>query len=315
MGVSRGTARRSTRLAIVVTLVAVGAVAAGAALALAAPARVTAQARPASPAAVPPASRERGVAFLLSRQDASGGFSEPGEHPTPGLTAWAAIALVAAGRAPAGAGEYLQAHEGELVSATDLELALLAERALGLPGAALVERLHALVGPSGAIGPALNSTFWGVIALRSAGEPAPPGAPGVIRRSQARSGGWSWTRSGRPDAGDTAAAVLALLAAGVPRTDGAVTRALAYLVTCRGRDGGFATVPGGLADVQSTAWAAQALLAAGRDPGAATWAYLSRLQQRDGSFRFSAAYATTPVWVTSYALVAVARAWYPVAAR
>ena len=209
MGVSRGTARRSTRLAIVVTLVAVGAVAAGAALALAAPARVTAQARPASPAAVPPAARERGVAFLLSRQDASGGFSEPGEHPTPGLTAWATIALVAAGRAPAGAGEYLQAHEGELESATDLELALLAEGALGLSGAALSERVRALVGPSGEIGSALNSTFWGVIALRAVGEPAPPGALAAIRRSQARSGGWSWTLGGRPDADDTAAAVLA----------------------------------------------------------------------------------------------------------
>ena len=209
MGVSRGTARRSTRLAIVVTLVAVGAVAAGAALALAAPARAMAQARPASPAAVPPASRERGVAFLLSRQDASGGFSEPGEHPTPGLTAWAAIALVAAGRVPAGAGEYLQAHEGELVSATDLELALLAVGALGLPGAALSERVRALSGPSGEIGSALNSTFWGVIALRAVGEPAPPGALAAIRRSQARSGGWSWTLGGRPDADDTAAAVLA----------------------------------------------------------------------------------------------------------
>lgn len=260
------------------------------------------------------ASRERAVAFLLSRQDAAGGFAEPGEQPTPGLTAWATIALVAAGRAPVGAGEYLQAHEDELESATDLELALLAERALGLPGTALVERVRALAAPSGEIGPALNSTFWGVLALRAAGEPVPPGALATIRRSQARSGGWSWHFGGRPDAGDTAAAILALRAAGVLRTDRAVTRAIAFLLSCRGRDGGFATVPGGPADVQSTAWAAQAMLATGRDPGAATWAYLARLQQRDGSFRFSAAYATTPVWVTSYALVAVARAWYPVAA-
>ena len=269
-------------------------------------------------AAAPPApvaAPERAAAFLLSRQDASGGFAEPGGQPTPGLTAWAALALVAAGRAPAGAGEYLQAHEAELEAATDLELALLAERALGLSGAALVERVRALVAPSGQIGPALNSTFWGVIALRAAGEPVPAGALAVIRRSQAQSGGWSWNAGGRPDAGDTAAAVLALRAAGVARTDRAVTRAIAFLLTCRGRDGGFATVPGNPPDVQSTAWAAQALLAAGRDPGAATWAYLGRLQQRDGSFRFSTAYATTPVWVTSYALVALVRAWYPVAAR
>lgn len=304
MGVSRGTPRRTTRLLVALCLIV-----AAAALA------PTASARAAAGAPSPSASRERAAAFLLSRQDASGGFAEPGDLPTPGLTAWAAIALVAAGRAPAGAGDYLQAHEAELVSATDLELGLLAERALGLPGAALVERLHALVGTSGEIGPALNSTFWGVIALNAAGEPAPPGALAAIRRSQARSGGWSWTLGGRPDAGDTAAAVLALRAAGVSRSDRAVTRALAFLVACRGRDGGFATVPGGAADVQSTAWAAQALLAVGRDPGAATWAYLARLQQRDGSFRFSTAYATTPVWVTSYALVTVARAWYPVAAR
>lgn len=330
MGVSGGTARRSTWLAVAVTLVAVGAVAvgavavgtvasgvdaSGAALALAAPARAAAQTRPASPAPLPPASRERAAAFLLSRQDASGGFAEPGDQPTPGVTAWAAIALVAAGRVPAGAGDYLQAHEAELASATDLELALLAERALGLPGAALVERLHGLVAPSGEIGPALNSTFWGVIALNAAGDPAPPGALAAIRRGQARSGGWPWYLGGRPDVGDTAAAILALRAAGATAGDRAVTRALAFLVACRGRDGGFATVPGGAADVQSTAWAAQALLAAGRDPGAATWAYLARLQLHDGSFRFSAAYATTPVWVTSYALVAVARAWYPVAAR
>lgn len=311
----RWAARRSARLAVLVGAVAVGGVAAAVAHVPATPARAAAQARPAVASPVLAASRERAVAFLLSRQDASGGFAEPGDQPTPGLTAWAAIALVAAGRVPVGAGDYLQAHEAELTAATDLELALLAERALGLPATALIERVRALVASSGEIGPTLNSTFWGVIALRAAGDPAPPGALAVIRRSQARNGGWSWNIGGRPDAGDTAAAILALRAGGVPRTDRAVTRAIAFLVTCRGRDGGFATVPGGPADVQSTAWAVQAMLAAGRDPGAATWAYLARLQLRDGSFRFSAAYATTPVWVTSYALVAVARTWYPVAAR
>ena len=40
-------------------------------------------------------------------------------------------------------------------------------------------------------------------------------------------------------------------------------------------------------------------------------AYLKRLQRPDGSFRYSARYTTTPVWVTAQVLPALARKAFP----
>jgi hypothetical protein len=244
--------------------------------------------------------------YLESRQADDGGFAEPGRQATPGLTAWVVLGLKAAGRTEGldAAAAYLERAEPELATVTDVELALTAQAALGRRPAGLVARVRAAVRASGAIGPTINSTVWGIIALRAAGEPAPPRTVRYLLSRQTRTGGWSWAAGAAPDSNDTAAAVQALRAAGVGGAP--ITRALAYLRRLQNRDGGFELADGRGSDVQSTAWAIQAFLAAGRRPGQGAYRYLARMRRADGSYRYSSRYTATPVWVTAQALTALA---------
>jgi hypothetical protein len=251
--------------------------------------------------------------YLESRQAPGGGFAEPGSQPTPGLTAWAVLGLRAAGRPAAeldDARGYLERTEAQLTEATDLELALAARAALGERPPDLIARVRAHGRPSGAIGPSINSTIWGVLALRAAGEPAPTASVRYVRAAQTRAGGWAWTRGSEADSNDTAAAIQALRSAG--ERGAAVRRGVAFLRRFQNRDGGFELTHGRGSDVQSTAWAIQALVAAGERPPASAFRYLARMRRPDGSYRYSAAYAVTPVWVTAQALAALARKPLPI---
>lgn len=251
------------------------------------------------------------VRYLESRQQPSGGFAEPGRQATPGLTAWAVLGLRAAG-VPASqlddARRYLEGGDPE--TATDAQLVLLALSALGPPPAELVARVRGGLRPSGAIGPTVNSTIWGILALRAAGEPAPATSLRWLLRRQRASGGWPWHPNGAPDSNDTAAAIQALRASGI--RGAAITRGLAYLRRHQRTDGGFELVRRRGSDVQSTAWAVQAYVAAGRPAPPAALRYLARMRRADGSYRYSARYAATPVWVTAQALAAVSRRSLPI---
>jgi prenyltransferase beta subunit len=250
------------------------------------------------------------VVYLQSRQLESGGFAEPHGSPSPQLTAWAVLGLRGAGARPRPETlGYLQSHDGELSAATDVELATMAEAVLGGDVSKLVVRIQRRRRPSGAIGPNVNSTIWGILALRQAGRPAPRVTVRYLLRRQSRSGGWSWYRNGQPDSNDTAAAVEALRAAGVRGTP--IRRALRYLHRLQNRDGGFELTPGRGSDAQSTAWAVQAFASAHEPSPRGSRAYLKRLRRSDGSFRYSKRYATTPVWVTAQVLPALARRAFP----
>ncbi len=249
------------------------------------------------------------VAFVQAHQAPNGSFAEAGGSAGPLLTAWAALGLRASGAPTANALPYLVAHEEGLSQLTDVELVALAESALGREPVRLLARIRAAQRPSGRIGPTVNSTIWGILALRQAREPAPRAAVRFVLRRQARNGGWAWYTGGQPDSNDTAAALQALRAAGVNGRP--VRRGLAYLLRLRNRDGGFELTPGRGSDAQSTAWAIQALLAAGRLPGQPAFRYLARLRRADGSYRYSARYVTTPLWVTAQVLPALARKPFP----
>jgi hypothetical protein len=250
-----------------------------------------------------------GASFLQANELRSGAFAEPGGSGYPTLTAWAVLGLQAAGASPGGtASSYLVEHEAELTHATDIALVVLAEAALHQNAARLVGKLRALEEPSGAIGGLLNATAWGVLALRAAGAPVPKQTLHFLLARQTRLGGWGWSGRGA-DSNDTAAvveALRALHAQGRP-----ITRALRFLLRFRNRDGGFELTSGAGSDAQSTAWVIQAFIAAGREPPRGSLAYLGRLEQPDGSFRYSARYATTPVWVTAQVLPALARKAFP----
>jgi prenyltransferase beta subunit len=254
----------------------------------------------------------RGTSYLLARQQSDGGFAEPGAAPTAGLSAWVVLGLAAVGKAPIreqAAVDYLNAAEAK--QATDLELRLLAEEALGRDSSGLADAIERLRGTGGRIGPALNSTYWGVIALAAAGRGSGSATLRFILRAQRASGGWSWTLRAAPDAGDTAAAIQALRTAGAGIRSAAIKRGVRFLRRCQNKDGGFAVAPGAASDAQTTAWAIQALIAARIEPGEAAFRYLKKLQRRDGSFRYSARYVTTPTWVTAQVLCALARRSFP----
>ena len=186
---------------------------------------------------------------------------------------------------------------------------MIAQSTLGGRPDRLIARIERRERRNGLIGSNLGSTVWGILALRQAGRRAPRAAVRYVLRHQARSGGWSWYAVVQPDSNDTSAAVEALRAAGV--RGGPIRRALAYLRRLRNRDGGFELTPGRGSDAQSTAWAIQAFLAAGQRPPTGSLRYLQRLRRVDGSFRYSARFVTTPVWVTAQVVPALARKPFP----
>jgi len=247
--------------------------------------------------------------YVASHQQPDGGFAEPGGKSDLSLTAWATLGLVSVGREPDhSSGAYLTGQQ--IRTANDLALRILALRALGEDATPDLQRLEGLRRPDGRIGTLVNSTTWGVIALRAAGRPAGTSVRYLLR-AQRRSGGWSWFLRGTADTNDTAAAVQALRAAGLAARSRPIRRGLAYLRRLQRRDGGFALQPGRASDAQSTAWAIQAFVAAGREPSAAAFRYLASLRRADGSYRYSKRYVTTPVWVTAQVLPALARRPFP----
>lgn len=246
--------------------------------------------------------------FVTSHQQADGGFAEAGSQSTPGLTAWASFGLRAAGRPPGKAADYLVAHEHDLQTATDVELALIAEAALGRVSEPLYARFAALQHSDGRIGPAINSTAWGILAYAQVGRPVQLRVTYLLRH-QHRSGGWSWIVGGAPDSNDTAAVIQALRARGVRGRP--INRGIAYLRRLQNADGGFELTAGRGSDAQSTAWAIQAFVAARLKPPVKAFRYLAALRRPDGSYRYSKRYGATPVWVTSQVLVALAHKAFP----
>ena len=187
-----------------------------------------------------------------------------------------------------------------------------AHAALGDVPAGLLVRLRGLVQADGRIGPTVNSTIWGAIALRAAGRPVPAATRRWLIRRQRPDGGWSWALRTASDSNDTAAAVQALRAAGVRGPP--IERALAFLARHRNTDGGYELTEGRGSDVQSTAWVVQAHVAAGQRVPLAAMRYLARMRRDDGSYRYSARYVATPVWVTAQAAAALARKPLPIRA-
>jgi energy-coupling factor transport system substrate-specific component len=248
------------------------------------------------------------ASYVASRQQADGGFAEAGAGSTPGLTAWAMLGLRAAGQPSARGYDYLVAHERELQSPTDIELAVIAEAATGRISDPLYARFASLGGPDGRIGPAINSTAWGILAYVQVGRPFKLRVSYLLRH-QHRSGGWGWIAGAAPDSNDTAAVIQALRTQGVRGRP--IARGIAYLRRLQSPDGGFELTAGRGSDAQSTAWAVQAFIAARVKPPAGAFRYLTTLRRADGSYRYSRGYGATPVWVTSQVLPALARKSFP----
>ena len=113
-------------------------------------------------------------------------------------------------------------------------------------GRNLIKALRAQVVPaSGRIGAYANSTFWGVIALRGARQTLPTHSIAYIKGRQQSNGGYSYlpTKPAGADSNDTAAAIMAMHAGGVPCSDVHIQRAIGYLSTTHIGGGGYALLP------------------------------------------------------------------------
>ncbi len=300
------------------------------------------------------------VRYLQLHQGRDGGFpAGPGGIEGADFTAWAALALAAAGinpqeqSAPEGqsAFAYLLAHAGSLSSTTDFERELLVVDAAGTSphefgGHDLVSAIlgrQIADGPeagafeheAGQPEPRVNDTVFAILALSPIHEEAVSRALTLARewlvrvqnRGEPQEGGGSWpsvtpdTVTSEPEQNIemTGAAIQALVAAGDAGSI-AEARALEFLRQAEEPDGGFPEKPGQAeANVASTAWAVQGIWAAGENPE--TWlregnqplGYMESMQREDGSLEYDGGSYENPVWITSYAGLAFAGAYFPLA--
>jgi energy-coupling factor transport system substrate-specific component len=284
----------------------------------------------------------RELSFLAAAQNSDGGFGGArGQSSSELYSAWVAMGLAAAGRDPLSLRrdahnvlDALRAEASSLQGAGDLERTILALHACGasvrsLPGGDPVSRLLGFRDSDGSFARQSNLTAFAILALRAAGYP--PSDPRVraagrwLTAQQDPDGGFGFAgrspigRGGGSDVDDTAAALQALVDAGV-RTGPVVAHATAFLVRAQNPDGGYPQQQGGESNAQSTAWAIQGLIAAARNVSTvkregsrSPLGYLESLIAPDGSVRYSRTGSQTPVWVTAQALTALAGKPLPIA--
>ncbi len=297
---------------------------AGVAAALAALALAGGPAAP--PAEAAPA--DRAARYLSQAQNHDGGFgAAPGQRSSNLFSGWAGLGLAAAGhnprdlRRPGGRSlaSYLQRRARLLSDVGEVERTILLLKAAGLParsfgGRDLVAKIERRRRADGSIGGFVSYTAFGVLALRSAGEPA--GRPMLtwLLRSQNPDGGFGVARSSASDSDMTGAVLQALAVTGRARSE-AARRAVSRLTSSQNDDGGFGQMEGRSSNAQSTAYAVQGLVAVRAARGAVRRAigYLRGLQRSDGSIAYSTTSAQTPVWVTAQALTALRREPLPIA--
>jgi iron complex transport system substrate-binding protein len=276
------------------------------------------------------------LAFLRSQQRGDGSIGDDS------VTAWVVMGLAAAGedpnawRAP-GSGfspvDYLERVTPRLATATDWERQLLAAAAAGanvhaFGGEDLVARVLSFHdGEQFGSTAALNDDAFAILSLSAAGipgsDPRIQSAASFVAIHQGLDGGWSYAVGGVSGVDDTAASLMALARADYAADAPAVQRALDYLHTQQLPDGGFPSVTHGgtVSNSASDAWAIGALVAFGEDPDGEAWSVAGQsvvdnlllLQEPDGSFRWDGVQRVGPIWMTAYALPALAGKPYPVA--
>jgi len=260
-------------------------------------------------------------------------------------SAWVTMAIGAAGEdphdwktPPAGPSivDYLRDNYNQIESgkATDWERSILAivaacEDPYDFGGIDYVTGLKDLYdGSQIGYNSTVNDDFWGVIALIAAGESPESeiiqNSVSFILDNQLGDGGWSLnTKDFYPisDVDNTAAAIMALIAAGVSASNTSVQSGLDYIAANQDPAGGFGS-GWGPANSQSTSWAICAIMAAGQNPTSEDWTtesdnnpvdYLLSLQdETDGFFYYAAGDSRSPQWETAYAIPALLGIPHPI---
>jgi len=240
------------------------------------------------------------------------------------LTEWAVMGLAAAGRHPATMhrrgghtpGHFLASKAHGWKDAFTLERGILAAVALNMnpanfAGRNLVHALRSKIGRHGRIGGFLSSTYWGVMALKVAGAPVPRKSVDYIKAHQSSSGGFGYAAGTGSDSNDTAAALMALRAAGTPCGWRVMGRGYAYMHSLQRSDHGYALTSSAGSDSQSTGWAIAARIKCHMSNTRAL-GYLAARKHSNGMYSYRKGVVQTPAWVTSQVLPAVNGKGYPI---
>ncbi len=167
---------------------------------------------------------------------------------------------------------------------------------------------------------ALDDDFWGVIALVAAGESVDRDIIDFILHHQNDDGGWSPVPGADSDIDNTAAAIMALVAAGEDTTAAVIVQALDFLKSVQNSDGGFPHLRDGVSNAASDSWAILAIFAAGGDPSGSMWerggntpvSHLLSLRHSSGYFNRTAGDASMEECMTAYAIAALLGNPYPI---
>jgi hypothetical protein len=153
-----------------------------------------------------------------------------------------------------------------------------------------------------------------ILGLGAARADVPDRAVTYMRAQQCVNGGFSWQQgcAGTPDVDTTVMATSGLLAAGVPRSDNAISRARSFFVDAQNPDGGFGLEDSDETNANSTGLALSAIAALGEsswapDPSPA----LQRLQTPGGGFKYMAGNDEPGVYATVQAVPGLAGVVYP----
>ncbi len=166
----------------------------------------------------------------------------------------------------------------------------------------------------------LNDDIWAVLALGSTGQEnlsQVQTAKDYIINHQNTDGGWGYGISAPSDTNDTAAALMALLEAGILDSSPVVQKALAYLKSAQNNDGGFGYSADSVSDSCSNAWVISAIYKLGQDP-LSNWVKnshnavqsLKLFQDADGGFWWQK--AGDNKFCTAFAVLALLGKSYPV---
>lgn len=275
---------------------------------------------------------EDALDYLHTCQKPDGGFGEESRDSNPGTSTWVILALVAAGEDPHdwvvgenSAIDYLKniaAETAQLQGTSETAKMILTLVATGydptsFEGYDFVALLKDKQKASGQYGDHIYTTAWSVLAMAAAGEETQAGLT-WLESQQNDDGGFGWTLGAESDNDDTAASLMALIAAGRTSSAPSVQKAVSFFKDRQESDGGYNYGGSSSSNSASDSWVIQALVAAGEDPstiiknGLSPVDNLCGYQSPDGFFMWTSLLTDNPCRMTASAIPALLGQPYPI---